>query len=258
MSLLVRVWLDLVLGLDLSLKRLDLLDQILAHGHRIETLRAVTETGRTVLDLAYADFRPELFGVGLHRGVLFRALHDAALAEPNIEITYGFESTCLEIAGADGAHENIVVGSSNERHGPFDLLIIADGRLSIRATTSAPAMEYHYPYGCLWTILPDPEGAFVTKPTLQQVLSAGSAHEMLGFLPCGRSPGMRKDEPSLVSLFWSLELSTLEALKAKGLEAWKARVATLEPRASPAGHRWLHSSSRPDRFPSASSSPPIR
>ena len=42
------------------LRRLGLLEPILSHGHRIETLQSVTEAGTTVLDLAYADFRAEL------------------------------------------------------------------------------------------------------------------------------------------------------------------------------------------------------
>ena len=212
------------------LKRLGLLEPILAHGHRIDRLSSVTERGTTVLDLSYADFRPELHGVGLHRDVLFSCLHHAAIAEPNVEIVYGFEATGVDIAGADGATANRVRGEA-EDHGPFDLLIVADGRRSVRATTSARAFEYVYPYGCLWTVLPDPEGAFVSSPTLSQVLSAGSAHEMLGFLPCGRSPGMAADAPRLVSLFWSLRMDTLDAVRANGLDAWKARVVALEPRA---------------------------
>ena len=51
------------------LKQLGLLGTILEHGHRIETLRSVTEGGTSVLNLSYADFRPELHGVGLHRDV---------------------------------------------------------------------------------------------------------------------------------------------------------------------------------------------
>ena len=90
------------------LQRLGLLEPILDHGHRIDRLHARTEHGTTVLDLACApeflprllptwcgpvilagsddgltrrapssdaDFRPELFGLGIHRDVLFRELH---------------------------------------------------------------------------------------------------------------------------------------------------------------------------------------
>ena len=211
------------------LKRLGLLEPVLVHGHRIDRLHSVTETGTTVLDLAYADFRPELFGVGLHREVLFHALHGAAKAEENIEIEYGVDVAGLECAGADGAVENAVLNSSGERHGPFDLLIVADGRRSIARTTSAKAMEYHYPFGCLWAILPDDDGSFVNEPALQQVLSSNSAHEMLGFLPCGRTPF---GQDKLVSLFWSLEMSQVNEVRSKGLDSWKERVLTLQPKAA--------------------------
>ena len=163
--------------------------------------------------------------------MLFHALHDAAKAEENIEISYGFEATGVEIKGADGATENAVC-STDERHGPFDMLLVADGRRSIRATTSARAVEYHYPFGCLWSILPDKDGTFVSEPALQQVLSHNSAHEMLGFLPCGRAPGMPPDAPPLVSLFWSVEMAALDDIRAGGIEAWRTRVLQLEPRAA--------------------------
>jgi len=77
------------------LQRLGLLEPILERGHRVERLHSVTEAGTTVLDLKYADFRPELFGVGIHRDVLFRELHGAARSEPNIEIRYGVDVASL-------------------------------------------------------------------------------------------------------------------------------------------------------------------
>ena len=70
------------------LSHLGVLPAILQHGHRIDRLTATSERGTSVLDLSYADFRPELHGVGIHRDVLFRELHTAAKAEPNVEIVY--------------------------------------------------------------------------------------------------------------------------------------------------------------------------
>ena len=210
------------------LKHLGILEPILAHGRRIDRLHATTETGRTVLDLEYADYRPELYGVGLHRDVLFRELHEAAQAEPNIEIEYGFDAAGLDVAGA-GAAQNAIRGADGGAAGPFDLLVVADGRSSIRSTTSARAYERWYPYGCLWAILPDADGAFTSEGLLQQKLSAGSAREMLGFLPCGRTHG---SDEQLVSLFWSLDMATLDAVREAGFEAWGARVVELEPKAA--------------------------
>ena len=169
-----------------------------------------------------------MYGVGLHRDVLFRELHEAAQAEPNIEIEYGFDAAGLDVAGA-GAAQNAIRGADGGTAGPFDLLVVADGRSSIRSTTSARAYERWYPYGCLWAILPDADGAFTSEGLLQQKLSAGSAREMLGFLPCGRT---HNSDEQLVSLFWSLDMATLDAVREAGFEAWGARVVELEPKAA--------------------------
>ena len=98
------------------LQRLGLLEPILQRGHKIDRLHAVNERGHSVLDLKYADFRSDLFGVGLHRDVLFTELHSAAQAEPNIEIVYDFEVTDLEIAGSGGYTHNSVI-SAGRREG---------------------------------------------------------------------------------------------------------------------------------------------
>ena len=51
------------------LKHLGLLEQTVNKGARIDHLLCQTVNDRTVLDLKYADFRPQLFGLGLHREV---------------------------------------------------------------------------------------------------------------------------------------------------------------------------------------------
>jgi 2-polyprenyl-6-methoxyphenol hydroxylase-like FAD-dependent oxidoreductase len=72
----------------------------------------------------------------------------AAVAEPNVEIVYGFEASGLRIAGATSA-DNYVVGAiygddrqAESVEGPFDLMIVADGRQSVRANaTGVKAVE---------------------------------------------------------------------------------------------------------------------
>lgn len=213
------------------LERLGLLGDILEHGQRIDRLHAVTEKGRTVLDLAYADFRPELFGVGLHRDVLFQGLHRLAKAEVSIDFRYGVQVEKVEAAGVDGVTENAIVEQDGRRAG-FDMVVVADGRQSVRAKTSATAFERWYDYGCLWAVLPDLDEAFTAEPELSQVLSAGSAREMLGFLPSGRTHDMSAAQPELVSLFWSLKMSSIDVVRSRGLKAWKSRVLELQPKAA--------------------------
>ncbi|MBK8593976.1 MAG: hypothetical protein IPN77_33730 [Sandaracinaceae bacterium] len=54
---------------------------IVRAGHRVDWLRALVVHRRLLFDLPYSARGPELFGLGLHRGVLFQTLFDAARAE---------------------------------------------------------------------------------------------------------------------------------------------------------------------------------
>lgn len=71
------------------LRRLGLLQRVLARGERIERLSGHTAGGRMVLDLGYADYREGLHGLGIHRGALFAALWETAAAEPRVEVRTG-------------------------------------------------------------------------------------------------------------------------------------------------------------------------
>lgn len=210
------------------LAKLGILSPVLEHGRRIDAIKSVTERGVTVLDLRYDDFEPGLFGLGLHRGVLFQELLSAAEAEPNITIECGVDVSSIDTLARGGA---AVTEAGGARHSGFDMLVVADGRTSVARTTRAAARERWYPYGCLWAILPDKLGTFTEHPLLQQKLSAGSGREMLGFLPSGRTHDMAADEPGLVSLFWSLKMEDLDKVRERGIDSWKERVFELEPRA---------------------------
>ena len=178
------------------LKHLGLLDTILAKGARLDRLHGTTTRGRTVLDLHYADFDDRLHGLGLSRGVLFHELFEACKAEPNITVEVGQRVGGAEVRGtvtessSDGSY---LVSADGARHGPYDLLICADGRsstlrrgLSSLGKGGVWSYESPYPYGCLWAILPDVDEVFTKERTLRQHVSAGSAQRMLGIMPTGR------------------------------------------------------------------------
>jgi 2-polyprenyl-6-methoxyphenol hydroxylase-like FAD-dependent oxidoreductase len=182
------------------LERLGLLDRVLAGGSRVERLHGVTASGRPVLDLAYADYRPGLFGLGVRRGVLFSALFDA-VREAGVELRLGEEA----VAPPPG----------------FDLVIAADGARSLLRAGAAPVRRAkRYPWGALWSIGHDPSGAF--DGVLAQVYRG--TREMVGFLPSG---GGR------VSMFWSIHESDVDGWRRRGLADWKAQVLRLAPRAKP-------------------------
>ena len=196
----------------------DVLNTVLEKGARIDRLHSTTRCGRTVLDLSYADFRKELYGLGLHRDVLFRVLFEKAQDE-GVNIIADFPIEDIR-AQDDGKYIN--------GEGPYDLIVVADGRDSIRKHMSIASTEYAYHFGCLWSLIPDITGEFSAHATLHQRLD--TAKIMLGLLPTGHTMDAKDDDPSLISLFWSLEMSTLPTVHERGLDAWKELVVDLEPR----------------------------
>lgn len=203
------------------LAELGLLEQVLARGARVERLHCVTRTRRDVIDLAYADVHPGAYGLGLHRGVLFEALFGAVRVEPGIALHLGASIARLRhVKGKVVLRED-----TGEEHGPFDLLIIADGaRSKLRDQTSLVERATEYPWGALWFIGEDPERRF--DGTLFQVVEGTT--RMLGLLPSGLGPA---GETPRVSLFWSVRADRVGAWHAEGLAPWRELLARLEPRA---------------------------
>lgn len=198
------------------LEELGLLQGALSAGARVERLYGATPGGRPVLDLAYSALRADLHGVGLHRGVLFQLLF-GAVTRSDVTLRTG-----VDIAAQDGEH---LVDQSGERHGPFALVVVADGaRSGLRGQLGLRFRADPYPWGALWAVLQDPDGAF--DGVLSQVY--GDTRRMVGFLPTGVGP---TGGPPLVSLFWSLPVGTEDALLADGVDGIKGAIADLAPQA---------------------------
>ena len=106
------------------LRALGLADAAVARGARIVGLEGKTHRGRSVLDLHYADLHPKAFGLGIRRGALFDLLHGRLRRSPAKLVT-GAEIV-------DVAHGS-VVDKQGVRHGPFDLVVVADGAHSALA-----------------------------------------------------------------------------------------------------------------------------
>ena len=184
------------------LRRLGLLQRVLAHGSRVDRLWGLTAGGRMVLDLAYADLRPDLFGLGINRGALFSALWDAVCAEPTINRRVGVDVRTLR----EDDDSATIEGEA------FDRVVIASGARTPMRPPKARATPY--PWGALW---------FVAKADpMPGVLSQRyrDTRKMIGLLPSG---------DGTVSVFWSLRADALEAWKAAGLSTWKDEMATLMP-----------------------------
>ena len=201
------------------LEEMGLLEKILPLGSHISTLH-VWENERTLMRLDYEDWKPGTFGLGLHRPVLLRVLLDA-MEEAGVSMHWNRE--ILDARQHRGRWT--LDDDEGATHGPFDLLIIADGaRSSLRKFVSPAAVDHSYPWGAHWFI-GENNGSFPSDK-LHQIVNG--TRVLCGFLPTGRhSP----DSPELLSLFWSVNLAEDAAIRARPLDAWKAEILRHEPKA---------------------------
>lgn len=202
------------------LERLGLKDGVVRRGDRVGRLYCTNEKGRTIVDLKYADLEKGLFGLGLHRGVLFEALFDAVVAE-KIDLR-----TDVEIVRAHCMpHDRWSLHDSKHRaHGPFDLLVVADGaRSKMREMLPVSKSVRPYEWGALWFIGTDPAKTF--SGTLRQHVRGTG--KMIGLLPTGLGPS--GDMP-LISMFYSQRGDRMGSWK---LEPWKEDIRAHVPAAEP-------------------------
>ena len=200
------------------LARLGVLDRVRAGADAVRRVHGATAAGRTIMDLRYADLQRDLHALGVHRGLLFGALHDA-VAEAGVPVRAG-----VRVVARRGG---VLVDADGGEHGPYDLVVAADGvRSALRGAVPGRQREREYRWGALWTILPDPEGR--CSGVLDQVFDG--THRLLGLLPTGVPPHLGT---RTVSLFWSVRTDRQAAVRAAGLEALKAEMIGLAPHAEP-------------------------
>ncbi|MFT5357862.1 MAG: 2-polyprenyl-6-methoxyphenol hydroxylase-like FAD-dependent oxidoreductase [Polyangiales bacterium] len=198
------------------LRRLGLYEEVEARGAVVDELSCATGE-RLVFRLKYADGGSPA-GLGLHRGVLFGVLYDA-LRPAGVHVELG-----VEVADV---RQGCVYDVSDKKCGQHDLVIVADGaRSMVRERTFGHLRDAPYPFGALWFVAEDPQRRFQGK--LHQQLRG--ADEMVGFMATGLGPS--GDVP-LVSFFYSVASSRVDAVRAAGLDAFKAKVLEVAPQAGP-------------------------
>jgi 2-polyprenyl-6-methoxyphenol hydroxylase-like FAD-dependent oxidoreductase len=207
------------------LARLGLLGAIEARATRIDGLLCRTPRGRRIVDLRYADIDPDLYGLGLHRGVLFETLFHAARAEPGVEIRCGV--TIVDVASE--RDRRWLIDSSGARHGSFDLVIAADGCVcELHRHAGVRVSSRPYPWGALWFVASDRGNTLTDDRRVVQIVDG--ARHMFGLLPTGSAP---RGDDRVVSVFWSIRADRVDALRAAGLAAWRDRALALDPSAEP-------------------------
>src|SRR4051794_17990001 len=186
------------------LRRLGVLEEVLAGASVVSRIVGTTVRGRRFMDLTYPEGS---FGLGVARGALFVALRDAALAagavlRPGVEVVARSGGMLADAGGAS--------------FGPYDLIVGADGaRSTMRRFVGARARIHEHRWGALWGVFEDVDGF---DGVLDQYFDG--AQRMAGFLPTGRG---------CVSLFWSVRLDRIPSVLAAGVDAFRADLCSLAP-----------------------------
>ncbi|UOV01357.1 FAD-dependent oxidoreductase [Pseudoxanthomonas mexicana] len=196
---------------------LGLLPDVMVHGRRVNRLYGETPCGRAVMDMRYSGLDARLFGLGMQRGALFTLLADAWAGQGVLHPGHAIDAISDDTRRIRDPH--------GRWHGPFDLVVAADGSASrLRGATGAVKREAMYPWGALWRLVP--QGDWAWGDELRQRYVA--ARKMIGLLPVGTRPG---DDTPRLSFFWSLPVADFDGWRARGLPAWRDEIARLWPEA---------------------------
>lgn len=195
------------------LRHLGVLEPVTGHAAPIEELHARHLGGPTLIRTVYGQLEPGCRAYGVHRGVVFNALRRLVESHP-IDVRLGVEVVGRE-GGPDGAWLRDATG---RRHGPFDVVVGADGsRSRVRAACGFRASVTEYDHGTLWVTAP----STAVRGKLLQVVRG--CRQLLGLLPLG---------DGLCSLYWGCPVRDFARVKDRGLDALKAELLAFAPEAA--------------------------
>ncbi len=195
------------------LDRIGVLDEVRRQAEPIEEVDAFAGR-RRIARLVYAELGRDVRGLGLERPVLFGVL-DRLARRAGAQVTM---SSRIATVTSDGEHAT-VREETGRSHGPFDLLIGADGLDSVtRRAAGLERWSHRYRWGALWAV--GPSGG--VRRRLHMVTRG--TQELIGLLPLG---------PDRCNFFWSERLDRYGRTRAAGLALWRARVLDLCPEAEP-------------------------
>ncbi|MDB5357642.1 MAG: Oxidoreductase [Phycisphaerales bacterium] len=197
---------------QMALRALGLLDQVIARAEPIKALHAWTHRRRMLVRLAYRKLDPDLTGYGVHRGDLFQVLHDCAV-NTGVNFTLGVTAQ----SSRQTSDEIFAVDDAGNEHGPFDVLIAADGSKSrLRLAPQLGARVREFPLAAAWFS----GRSDAVRGRLHQVTLG--THQLIGLLPVGEGR---------CSLFCALPRGGKETIQRRGLDVLKQEIAALCPEA---------------------------
>ncbi len=199
------------------LAELGLLPAVMRHGAPVARLYGETIAGRPVMDMRYAELAVGLTGMGLQRGALFELL-DAAWQE-------GRHLHCGHAITKVDSERGLVTDDAGNEHGPYDLVIVADGAASRLRDQVVPArLNKPYPWGAWWCLVDRADWPWADELRQRYV----AARRMAGMLPVGSRPG---DATPKLSFFWSAPCTSLDC----GIDdpaRWRDDVSAVWPEAA--------------------------
>ena len=195
--------------------KLGLRDEIETLGSKIDRLWGLTTPSeRPVLDVRYTKWRPDLYGIGVQRGMVFEQLLAAALGS-GVEL---IGDTQVRSVDAQAGTFEMPNGTYQ---GKFDLVVDA---LGVRSPlTRQPKRDL--PYGALWATLPWPKDSGFDATALEQRYHRAS--KMTGVMASGRA---NADAPESLTYFWSIRADQHQNWRSGSLDAWKTQAAALWPK----------------------------
>lgn len=211
-----------------ALGGLGVLSAVMESGASVERLLALTSGGRVIMNVGYADFGMGRFAIGIQRGTLHRLLRDADAGREQVR----GGANIVDVDPSAGYLRT----DTGAWHGPFDLVVVADGTYSRLRDRLSLSMRWKRPSGsaAMVGLVDDPRG--VAGNHITQYFD-GTFH--LSLWPVGRES---RSSPTRCSIAMNVALENAEAFLDRGL--WRERVAQLHPGildlvdASKDGVRW--------------------
>jgi FAD-dependent urate hydroxylase len=201
-----------------ALARLGLLDQALQLGAPISRLHGCNAQGRRVMNMHYANWRSDAFGLGMQRHALFSMLHGALPAGVAVR-------TGVQIRQIDPA-SGVIHDEAGAQYGAYDLIIVADGsRSQMRTQIFGESCARLYPWGAWWCLVSAKD--WPQPASLEQRYRL--AREMMGVLPVGHTPG-QADTDDKLCIYWSVR--SADAPKGHNSHDVANKVAPLWPQAA--------------------------
>jgi 2-polyprenyl-6-methoxyphenol hydroxylase-like FAD-dependent oxidoreductase len=194
------------------LDQIGLLEQAYRLGAPVAGIESFADDGRRILDLRYPTDQSATCGLGVQHSALQQLLRTAA--SPAADVRY---DCSIESVDARHGYLHCVDGSL---HGPFGLIVGADGRhSSVRAAVPGACAPLEYRWGGLLCMLDDWHGIFDGR-----LVQRYRGKYQLAVWPLGAS---QSDDRRRVNLSWRVDTSHANVLDLAG---WKRQVTEIEPR----------------------------